>query len=234
MKRMKAVALALLGFGTVTGVPVVLVLGEIPDGFAILLPLILLVCYNLWFFAPQQAQTWRARILRGMQSGFCYLLAPIGVMVFAFNSGHYKEFPFVAAVLSGVAGFLFCLPIALILKEAMWRVQLSWYFAAAILIMVAIPQFTPMNARVAGDIMARAWVQAGFLGEKVHFPTLRFTAINETDAIVSSSAPPAMLFISARPEAPYCVGWPQAAEEMCQKKIEIYVRAYTPDSSSTP
>jgi hypothetical protein len=197
-------------------------------------PLFLLFCNSLYFpAAPLETQKRSAKLLwivrAGLRDGFYYLLIPACVLSLCSASFHYEAFPFVTVVLRGIAIFLLGAPIVFILREKERRkIRLAGYFAVLAFVALAIPRYTILSGEFVGRSAAQAWMEQGRDARVPTLPDLRFTVVNPEEAIVASSRPPALIFLSARPEQPRCVGRPQSAEAACQKEIERMTRAIRP------
>jgi hypothetical protein len=116
---------------------------------------------------------------------------------------------------------------AFLLREKKSGVKLPGYLLMMGLIAFSVPPHVKYEMQNTGRRMAQAWAQQiGLLApdEKDRYPALRFTVINEAEAIVFSDVPPATLFISARKERPSCVGQPQSVAQACQENLEYLLR----------
>jgi hypothetical protein len=199
---------------------------------------------SLYFSAslPEEKASRRTKILQALQTVlhrvFCYLAVPVGVLSLIIAAAHYGEaYPFVASALRGIAAFLFVLPIIFMLRETKRRgVKLTLYFCVMTLfISILLPQYYVPTGTFMGKMMARGWLMYT-RGSSViaYYPGMRISIVNETEAVLFTSMPPVMLFISAQEERPYCMGYPQSAEKSCQYVLEERrnLRSSSPDIES--
>jgi hypothetical protein len=205
-------------------------------GFAVML----LLFFNSFYLSLSvpEAQTRGAEILRSLRAGlhyfFCYLAVPASVLALSIESERHEAFPFAVDALIGVGVFLFCLPMAFLLREKKSGVKLLGYLAMMMLVLIAIPQYVVLRGETVGKLMARrAWTEL-VRGEKASATLSRFslTVIGKTEAFASFSEPLALMFISVQKERPFCVGLPQSAERTCQETLEQLSRAHTDDTDN--